>query len=499
MTIYFIQNALINKGVHESKDGFEMSILELNAFLHAAQNNDRLVVENKEERGPVVQVANQTLKGRVVHFISNIPLLRDIKWIRDYADKLRVENKNAFSAFLLALKNCFNKDEKIVQCIREKMNVEGQVPLNKRSIETMLTMAHRFHGVGMAKKAQIPTAVFRFWPYENRQHLGHASMSLKHPSQPSQDKYFSWGIASPYEMVDRTDVLKSFPADKTSGTYREDKCGQLADRTRKRLEDGERARKIVKKHKGKGHTQLLKQAGFQPRARQKKDKDGDWGVSAQKVYLPIIGKEYSYGKEATLLFGLNEKAICKTWQDVDKGVNDGSLRYRAISTKQNCSAMVARLLMAGGADAFVPYRAPWLYEDPNSLYDYTIRVQEKIDRLNEQYHQIKNTCAQILQDKQLRKQWENLQKVHLKCADFAVDVSNLQFQFDSILNKKHKQDACEKLKNTLKENWQEQNQRISQGFEAYIKAYVPKAEQRLFAPLAKVLASSGPLMEDTGV
>ncbi|NOH72433.1 hypothetical protein F0225_13945 [Vibrio pectenicida] len=178
------------------------------------------------------------------------------------------------------------------------------------------------------------------------------------------------------------------------------------------------------------NEETISLAKFKPRALQKKNKDGNWGVSSQKVYIPTIGKckEKGTTDNKSIMFGLCESEMLNSLNNMKEDAKLGKLKYTLASTSQNCSAMAARMLISGGSENFIKFENSYITEDPNSIHRYAKQVQDKIDELNF-FREIVNDCkCNLLKEDDLRLKWKafndsSLNNLKKDCSKLKVDAN----------------------------------------------------------------------------
>ncbi len=130
---------------------------------------------------------------------------------------------------------------------------------------------------------------------------------------------------------------------------------------------------------------LEKAPYFQPRARQEID-SGSWFVSAEKIFLPLRGAQE---QKPFSFFGIDEQGVMQEWERVQQGLKDHRMGYRFVSKTENCASVVINALLAGGAEAYVPFNASLFAETPNDVQKYVQALQVRIDDLNEKNKKVR--------------------------------------------------------------------------------------------------------------
>ena len=142
--------------------------------------------------------------------------------------------------------------------------------------------------------------------------------------------------------------------------------------------------------------ELQAAAAFFPGAIPRNGVRQDLGRGRGENLLPLAGRNGEHGTDGvsprTSLFGLAEHDMLADANQLKSDAAQGRIGYSMFSTTQNCAAVAARSLQAGGSNIYVPFEASWISEDPNKTYDYA-ELQGAIDLLNEQAGSVKAHCA----------------------------------------------------------------------------------------------------------
>ncbi|KWC24946.1 multidrug DMT transporter permease [Burkholderia ubonensis] len=381
-------------------------MINVGAFVACARTGHRVVVDDGE-KGLTAAVARLGVKERVLEFLTHVPLLKQFDAVRRYAEQVRVENGRTLEVFVLALSKRYG--EQAAQAAFEHGARRDGVALERRLVNSMVSIAEHFHGSGAAKPL-TRHIVFRSWESHGFSHPGHASITIK--NQAAADvarhvyEHVSWWPTRPV-----SDRPFSPVASLTLSSYRSDKQSELSPKTKQKLQDGAAAREKIRADGYRyASAEEIADARFFPRAAQKPDGSREWGLSARKVYLPAIGRNPDRtggaGDARFVLFGLDEAAILRDARAVKQGSADGTLSYRMASTKENCAAVALRVLRAGGAERFVPFTAAWIAENPNRAHAYAQAVQTRIDVLNQHRADIARYCAALCDNPSVRDAWQ---------------------------------------------------------------------------------------------
>ena len=324
------------------------------------------------------------IKGGDVLVFSNNNRLEAFKMAR----RIDKEKKSLFNAMksFLNLKVTIPKDYSSEGNIPKALEGEISSAINKKIIDRVITVTgfDTAHKRGQAQNFNRQ-AVIRTWPFLGILHSGHAALSIKDDTDPN-DKEHTYISRWPYVKKGKS-LLNSLPANSTaaellsiqsvtsSRDYKEDKYALISDNTRAKLKNGE----------------------FSPRERQKilnspirlKDTidSKPWGVSSDKVYLPLIGENTSKDNDEGsffTLFGLNEGKMKLYWQKIGNDEEDETTApsYQMLNKKSNCSGVVIEALKQGGAEFYSSKLNKALYYTPNFLHKRAMEIQGRVDDLN---------------------------------------------------------------------------------------------------------------------
>lgn len=398
---YFFESAVIaSKG---------LSMISIQNFSSISVSADRVVVDQSAPDGPALKEANYTLKDKAIFFMSKIPLLKNTNLVKDHLEKLNIENRAALGVFLGALSKSYNV--KGASAAAEALKGET-VPLNARNIKQLTSVAQDYYGKGDAKPAARQVVV-RIWPNTEwkdggplQGRVGHASVTVKNKMDGNPKKHINEHISwwpGTSAGAGKKDRLFAQREGFSLADYKTDKQNEIADRTISRLQKSEEAKARLKTGQAEPEDHAL--AKYSPRADQKKDKDGNWGVCAQKVYLPLVGNNKDVNDKKNRffsLFGLNEKNIIADAKQAKSDAANNRLGYTLASKTENCASMAARMLTSGGSENFVKFNKAWISEDPNKVHDYAKKLQSEVDKLNGQAQNIDKTFSDSLKNESFK-------------------------------------------------------------------------------------------------
>lgn len=240
--------------------------------------------------------------------------------------------------------------------------------------------------------------VVRIWKYKSVSHPGHASVAvrgtrisdlLEHKSMQyqilaalEQKNNLERDVVVDEEMIRKTCYISWWPGPGKPATYLEDKFRELAESTADKLEAGE-----IQPFAGqKRYEQWIGwRGGPQSKHRPK------WAVSADtKFYLP--GFSGQPPDAFNPLWGLSSRRIVQWWIDWKKSSKGA---YTFVSATKNCAGVAGYALRAGGADAYasMPQAYSGLYVTPNTVHDWLVQVERKLQLLNQKTQELQRTLA----------------------------------------------------------------------------------------------------------
>ncbi len=370
-------------------------------------------------------------EGRLTFLINK-------KWTTSHAE----QDVAALKAFIGAMSSRYGETAarfaaKSVMGIDDNFDVSKSTTevtaLTSRKIADMLKVVETYHGTGSARELERH-AVLRFWPGKKASvaHSGHAAMSLK-DGVSNHPCYISWWPnPEKTKLSTKTSKLASLlqgsKKHKGAGSpsYHYDKLLLVNQKARKKLKEGTftprpRQRKVwIEANKTGISSKYLKKEGIE---------DRDWTVSAEKVYLPMIGTTSAKkdNTQTTFLFGLSESDIKLAWKkatgkprEIDSKqykaiMPDNTLvaHFRLVSKEHNCSGMMARMLEAGGASLFLAPPKNTLYADPNSMKQYALNLEKVIAEYNQKADKLLDARKEMRDNDEIRPLMEELETVDL--------------------------------------------------------------------------------------
>ncbi|MHA3904385.1 type III secretion system effector BopA family protein [Castellaniella sp. WN] len=131
-------------------------MIELNEFSRLANLGHR--IEVRDNKGmPTPQAAQVNFKGRILLALSHVPFLRKLQVVNEYVNKYRQANAQALGLFLSALSQKFGAEAADVALTRNKVDLTGATPLQKRIVERLINTAQdQFNTTGHAQGAAAP-------------------------------------------------------------------------------------------------------------------------------------------------------------------------------------------------------------------------------------------------------------------------------------------------------------------------------------------------------
>ena len=152
-----------------------MDSLNLHHFKEIAAGSGRVVVD-LNGNSPTLVKAKEGINGKLLSFLSNIPLLKNASFVKSYVEKVEYENKTALLLFINALSKRFSV--KSAGTALESLGSFKHKSLNERTMQNLLSIAEDMYGRGDAKPLACQVVV-RVWEYKGLTHPGHAAVSIK--------------------------------------------------------------------------------------------------------------------------------------------------------------------------------------------------------------------------------------------------------------------------------------------------------------------------------
>lgn len=201
---------------------------------------------NKDAVTGIVQSATIPFKEKVLHLLAQVPLLKSLPAIEAYVKKTRMENQQKLVEFISSLSEIVNEklvNETTLKAAAEigELQMKPGMRLTDRNFQLINRRIKDFDGVGDAKN--LPRRVqVNIWPYENMNHCGHASITVKNDTNP--ETYISW-------WPDRDD-FSFWDHFKTLGvssdrSYQSDGREEISKKAGKKLDNFENMREIRRK------------------------------------------------------------------------------------------------------------------------------------------------------------------------------------------------------------------------------------------------------------
>ncbi len=314
---------------------------------------------------------------------------------RTDAAKFAIEINSGKKAIIEAIKAFFSlrvaivaneKAESYIKECKEKVDTA----LNKNLVDRVITPqgfdARIKRGKAMDYERQ---AVIRTWPFKGIMSPGHAAVSVKNNLEyDDAHTYISWwpsttrlrGAANHFSSDTRIGQLITSRRGASSDSYMQDKYDELSDRARDKLTEGSDPRERQK---------VLARPDDLTMDEDNKDQQ-PWGVSADKVYLPLVGtnQDKQTEEEFFSVFGLHEAKMDLFWKNIENAEDEDSdkyaAKYKMLSKNHSCVGMALTALEQGGAELFIKKIWPSRTSaNPNYMHGLAIKLQERLDTLNE--------------------------------------------------------------------------------------------------------------------
>lgn len=372
-------------------------IFSVNDFVEKGREAGRngKVIWSENESGEVkLAVGREKFRDRVVSFLKYLPILRNTIAVKRAIENLRnfdFCHQKAKSYYATALSNKYDNDVTTVAIFSQIKKIKD-LSLNQRTINKINKTAEIYYGQGAARNYSRRVTV-HLWPYEGIDKGGHASTTVTN-SEKNKTEHVSWWSlkGDEYEKEENNEdiaiMARNFdnvintvnswkPNINTENTWKSDLYSNFKDQfarslksyevdknaeigsADKKMEAGEKARKIIANRTKQGNWnitrpapktkeetkaleaeiknlydmaeenpanatslkrqahdfQLLLDSQYRPRATQiKGQQSGKYGVPAQPINFPMVGKTTYIGTGGSkqskfVMFGLNEKDI----------------------------------------------------------------------------------------------------------------------------------------------------------------------------------------------
>ncbi|KKB62252.1 hypothetical protein WM40_18255 [Robbsia andropogonis] len=353
-----------------------------------------------ERRSNLVEYGVSPFWRGMVRILSNLPIIGNTNVVKQaaaditFSDTTRAER---FEAFVGALRSQYGAEitDKVVA-------ITALSPTNYLSLSKMREardVAAMRQGVTHNQRFQNRVEV-KVWNWENMNRVGHVSLLLRHPianhgrtvlKGDKAETYASWwpGNELPTStdnslvdnVVDKIVHRLAFTGTALGRTsdYANDVYAEMSERTREGLEEGR-----LQPLPGQVPMNYIDDSTNLPTT--------TWGMEPnasiampmagynEKPYVDAAGKEENYMEFTWTPFGLDGGAIKTYWETEIKG--NKSAQFKIFSTDWNCSGVSARLLKAGGAEAFLPVPETTLLMDPNTMRRYATDLMTEVTALN---------------------------------------------------------------------------------------------------------------------
>lgn len=118
-------------------------MFKLTEFSKIAKSGHEIELSDDQKGVPALKAASVGFKGKVLGFLSHVPLLKDLGAVKNYVEKVRVRNSQVLGVFIQALAVRFG-NVAANQAVRENgIDFSGRTPLTSRSISKLIGDASR--------------------------------------------------------------------------------------------------------------------------------------------------------------------------------------------------------------------------------------------------------------------------------------------------------------------------------------------------------------------
>jgi hypothetical protein len=257
----------------------------------------------------------------------------------------------------------------------------------------------------------VAEAIVYIWPYKGLDHFGHVGLKLKGVPGLKADKkvYMSWwpdhANSHPHTRIERAarrvrGALNTLamPMPYSTGAFRDrqavaDELAEMSEKTRKLLDIGALVPRPLQKLKAIGVLEgydnppqdttkplqvisddlllTFQDLDYVPTVNADTGVVSVWVEKAIRVRIPLVGH---MGRQC----GLDGVRMYRWWKVFRASPTN---RYRLLSRKQNCAAVIARALQAGGGELYASMPNPGFFMHPNHVHEWADAIKSRIEQL----------------------------------------------------------------------------------------------------------------------
>lgn len=201
---------------------------KLSYFIKISQENNKRPLDISGESNDIIIAAKSSFRGMILQKLSRVPLLKSLSVISDYVKKINTKNNIILTKFIASLSGEYSNTQLLAAA--EIMPTNTGKPFISRHIKIMMDRMESFNGIGAAKTSSNNIQI-NIWPYKNKNHPGHASLTINKNHQPTT--HISWfpekeGDNKYDSYIKR--VEGNIPQD-----YETDALSELAEKTKLKL------------------------------------------------------------------------------------------------------------------------------------------------------------------------------------------------------------------------------------------------------------------------
>ncbi|WP_454007716.1 type III secretion system effector BopA family protein [Alcaligenes sp. Marseille-Q7550] len=118
-------------------------MFKLTEFSKIAKSGHEIELGDYQQGSPALKVASVGFKGKVLGFLSHVPLLKDLGAVKNYVESVRVRNGQVLGVFIQALAVRFGNVAAKQAVCENGIDLSGRTPLTSRSISKLIGDASR--------------------------------------------------------------------------------------------------------------------------------------------------------------------------------------------------------------------------------------------------------------------------------------------------------------------------------------------------------------------
>ena len=177
--------------------------------------------------------------GLALHF--GVESAKNLSVVTTYVNKTKINNQLLLTQFISSLSQTVSENKLVAAA--ETLKIKAGKPLTSRDFKIMTERIANFDGVGNAQK--MPRRVqINIWPYENKSHFGHASITVNNAIAKDSPTHISWwpGTSSSGKYDSYFKQRDALP----NKSYQMDAVSEISDRAKNKLSGFDEIRTLRK-------------------------------------------------------------------------------------------------------------------------------------------------------------------------------------------------------------------------------------------------------------